>query len=212
MGSNSTTTKLTRNIDSDKPPEWCECIEENLTETSEEYLEAKMHFDRTMKDQYFDLRVIKLINPRTKYFYSKELLTIAKKYKISPQKITMKLFHGTSKTHPKEIYNGHDISFSTKLSSGGLWGIGTYFGTSALYLDERYSYIDKDTHSLLLASVIVGKYFDYKFKANRNLLNPPYIDEVKGIRYDSVKACMMGTDIYVVYSPNREIGRASCRE
>ena len=99
MGSTSITTKLAQNIDLDKAPEWCECIEENLTETSEEYLDVKMHFDRTMKDQYFDLKVIKLINPRTKYFYNKELLTIANNYKISSQDITMKLFHGHRTIH-----------------------------------------------------------------------------------------------------------------
>jgi hypothetical protein len=34
------------------------------------------------------------------------------------------LFHGTSSTDPKDIYNSHEVSFDTRFSNQGMWGRG----------------------------------------------------------------------------------------
>ena len=48
------------------------------------------------------------------------------------------LWHGTSKTNPKDIYNGEE-GFDMKYSHKGMWGRGVYFARNAKYSDT-YAY------------------------------------------------------------------------
>lgn len=73
------------------------------------------------------------------------------------QSITEKfLFHGTSKTKPKQIYES-DEGFDMRFSNGGTWGQAVYFAVNASYSHKfRYENIKKNTYKMFYARVMTG--------------------------------------------------------
>ena len=112
------------------------------------------------------------------------------------------LFHGTSSTDPKEIYQG-DSSFDMRFSRQGMWGKGNYFAINASYADS-YSHPVRDTNmrKLLVAFVLTG--LSYNCNPDRNLTMPPYRseqDDPTSIRrrYHTVNGVTGGTTVYITY-------------
>jgi len=113
------------------------------------------------------------------------------------------LFHGTSGTDPKEIYEGDD-SFDMRLSNNGMWGRGNYFAVKASY-SNGYAYHQGNLRKLLLARVLTG--FSYDCPPQR-LSKPPLRNATAsqaGIvqrRYNSVCGQINGSEIYITYENN----------
>lgn len=70
------------------------------------------------------------------------------------------LWHGTSKTEPKCIYEG-EVGFDTRYSRAGMWGIAMYFAKNAKYSDSAnggYKFINPAGESVLFfAEVLLGE-------------------------------------------------------
>ena len=83
-----------------------------------------------------------------------------------------------------------------------MWGNGIYFAENASYSN---SYAFKKTFSntkyLLLCKVFVGDAIE--LMPDSNLRMPPFKDEAKKIRYDSVKGVTGGSVIYAIYGDDR---------
>lgn len=123
------------------------------------------------------------------------------------------LFHGTRGTPPKKIYNSEQ-GFDNRLASTGLWGEGIYFAVDASYSDKFAHPVWeglRQMKQMFLACVITG--ITYKCSQDRSLKLPPkkadcpthghtastFEDE----RYDSVSGYTNGTDVFVVYKPEK---------
>lgn len=104
------------------------------------------------------------------------------------------LFHGTSSTSPSDIYRS-EKGFDFRYSRPGLWGNGTYFATNASY-SLKYAYRNKQ---MFLARVITGSVASRD--RDRTLKMPPL--KGNGDRYDCVKGCSGGSDIYIVYDHDK---------
>ena len=117
-----------------------------------------------------------------------------------------KLFHGTRKTLPEDVYaseHGFDFRFADK----AMWGKGTYFAVNASY-SNNYAHQDAKSKQkqLLLASVLTGDAFTSK--PDGTLTKPPLkqlaTDSMfKDERYDSVTGTTGGSQIYVVYDHDK---------
>ena len=115
------------------------------------------------------------------------------------------LFHGSSTTDPKDIYNG-DSSFDMRFSRDGLWGKGNYFAVNASY-SNSYAYHSKESvgvKKMLVAWVLTG--YSYCCGAH-SYTNPPLrCGGGKGgiqRRYDSVSGVTGGSKVYITYENNR---------
>ena len=113
------------------------------------------------------------------------------------------LFHGTSQTNPKEIYEGDD-SFDMRLSRDGMWGKGNYFAVDASY-SNGYAYHQGNLKKLFLARVLTGISY---FSPPQRFTKPPLRDATAGQvgsiqhRYDSVCGQSGGSMIYITYENN----------
>ena len=182
------------------PPPWQRCIETLLPSNTQEYMSVKILFDETMEGQYTNLSIIKLTNNRTKFFFNQILNSLAHINKMNPDDMKLILFHGTKNTKPQDVYNGYDASFDPKYAGKGFWGNGTYFADSALY-SANFAYKENGMSKILLANVIVGRYYDYGTTHNSDLTEPPmYKDPIK---YNSVKGNVNNVDVHVIYTKNR---------
>jgi len=130
--------------------------------------------------------------------YSKERDKIAlKNGRPTEEKL---LFHGTSKTDPKNIYND-EIGFDFRHSSGGMWGPGSYFATNASY-SKGYSFNAGENKSqFFLVSVIVGEVHTCEPNAQIKLPPPKQHSgaDFQVVRYDSVAGTTGGSLNYVIY-------------
>ena len=179
------------------------CKKDLLMEISDEYKLVKALFDVSMKDQYTHLKIEKLFNPRTKYFYIRKLRQMLHENDQTIYSCVRILFHGTSMTEPEHIYNGYDESFAPRYSkNAGRWGIGIYFSNRAAYSNNGFSYVKDGYKSLFLASVSIGKYSDFGENDNSELLAPPVLFEGTSKRFDSVKAAIFMNDIHIIYDAN----------
>ena len=119
------------------------------------------------------------------------------------------MWHGTSSTDPKEIYNSED-GFSTQHANDNcFWGRAVYFAVNASYScgssgGKGYSYelsygyklsdgstLPTGTKVVIYAKVIIGKE-QFLDKEERGRNNPD-------AGFDSVKANTNGSDVYMLY-------------
>lgn len=111
--------------------------------------------------------IIKIEMIQNKWLYEKyqmQKFLIEKKLGRS-ENVELMLFHGTSKTMPREIYHGQD-GFDPKFAREGLWGTGSYFASNASYSHD-YCYEILDNHGkptgeyqMFFANVLVGDYIE----------------------------------------------------
>lgn len=110
------------------------------------------------------------------------------------------LFHGTSQTDPKEIYQG-DSSFDMRFSRLGMWGKGNYFAVNASYANSYAHFVSgTNMRKLLVAFVLTG--LSCNRSPNCSLTMPPLRSKhPTGIRrrYDTVNGVTGGTTVYITY-------------
>ena len=82
-----------------------------------------------------------------------------------------------------------------------MWGNGIYFAENASYSDGYAFKRNSGIKCLLLCKVFVGNAIE--LVSDSNLKVPPYKDQVKKIRYDSVKGKTGGSVIYAIYGDDR---------
>eukprot|EP01123_Difflugia_compressa_P009395 TRINITY_DN3105_c0_g1_i1.p1 TRINITY_DN3105_c0_g1~~TRINITY_DN3105_c0_g1_i1.p1 ORF type:complete len:325 (+),score=53.58 TRINITY_DN3105_c0_g1_i1:59-976(+) len=157
------------------------------------------------KECHTIVKIEKIVNPTLREHWKHELSMVVKNNNNDPHLEYVKLlFHGTSKTPPKIIYEadkGWKISYSRDDS---LWGRGLYFAQDAIYT-HNYTYKTKDnTRQVFLAEVIVGD--GIHCEENKSLREPPMKDEedsAGGVRYDSVIGMRHDTWIWITYDDAR---------
>jgi len=155
------------------------------------------------KDCHAVVKIEKIVNPTLREHWEHELQMLKKNHSFNdPNTEYVKLlFHGTSKTPPKIIYEadkGWKISYSRDDS---LWGRGLYFAQDSIYT-HNYSYkTSENTRKVFLAEVIVGD--SIHLEADSNLRQPPLKDEDQNIRYDSVIGLRHDTWIWITYDDAR---------
>eukprot|EP01022_Parablepharisma_sp_SALTPOND_P006625 TRINITY_DN12683_c0_g1_i1.p1 TRINITY_DN12683_c0_g1~~TRINITY_DN12683_c0_g1_i1.p1 ORF type:complete len:249 (-),score=13.60 TRINITY_DN12683_c0_g1_i1:128-874(-) len=188
----------------DSPAKWKGCKVITLPETDPHFIKVKKLFDQSMKGKYTHLIIKKLVNRQTWYLFCEKLKEI-KTRDSKGQKIEIRLlFHGTGKNDPKMIYGGYDKSFDLQCARKGMWGKGIYFAARADYsCNSPFVHQSGGLNYVLLAKVIVGNFIDYKYNSDSELVHAPVLSSDTKRRYDSVKACVSNTDIYVVYETHQ---------
>ena len=191
--------KFAQHVDSnppeaDKVPDYVSCKKIVGSKGSNEFNHVKKLFDRTMVGMYTYIVIERLENPRTRYYYEKNLKRIAYENNENPNRMTLQLFHGTKDTSPDLIYNGRDKSFDLKYSRGGIWGEGVYFSTKASY-SQGYAHLLNNACQMFLADVIIGNSFNYGGRGYRQLIKSPEIVVGEPKRYYSGRAITRGSEI-----------------
>lgn len=109
------------------------------------------------------------------------------------------LFHGTSSTDPKDIYEG-STGFDIRFARIGMWGTGNYFAQNASY-STSFVHCSGATKEMFAASVLTG--IPFSSQPNSTLKMPPErVDHTDGEvkrRYDSVTGHTRGTRVYITY-------------
>ena len=95
------------------------------------------------------------------------------------------LWHGSRSTDPLSLIDNYSSALSTQFAERGMWGNGIYFPENASYSDDYAFKRNCGIKCLLLCKVFVGNAIE--LVSDSNLKVPPYKDQVKKIRYDSVK-------------------------
>lgn len=113
------------------------------------------------------------------------------------------LFHGTSATDPKLIYQSQE-GFNLNYSNEGLWGKANYFAFNSSYSNNNYAHkLDGQHRQMFMARVSLGKEITLLPSAQNNKLQQlrePPMQEGKKIPYDSVKGNTMGSDVIMIYT------------
>jgi len=109
------------------------------------------------------------------------------------------LFHGTRNLQPGTIITSQE-GFDTRLSGNqNLWGPGAYFAEDAKYAD-RFAYRGTNgSKQLIIASVVLGRCFEYGKLCNPALRQPPMDIETKR-RFNSVSGITKNSTVYSVYN------------
>jgi CRISPR/Cas system CMR-associated protein Cmr5 small subunit len=173
----------------------------DLDVKNKEYKEAKDFFQKHFKrDPQRILKIQKIDNPfiLIKYFVQKILLAL-KSNCIDEER----LFHGTSKNEPKNIYSD-TVGFDMRYSNQGMWGKANYFAVNSSYSD-MYSYKIPFTNSkqMFIAKVLIGDSVKV-MPSNSSLIEPPsYEKNGKQIQHDSVNGETIGSVVYMIYENSR---------
>jgi len=155
------------------------------------------------KDCHTITKIDKIVNPTLRAHWEHELKMLLNSTPNDPKKTeyVKLLFHGTSKTHPKIIYEadqGWKISYSR---DDALWGRGLYFAQSSNY-SHNYSFkTNTKTRKVFLAEVIVGDAIH--LEEDSTLRQPPLKNNSENIRYDSVIGLRHDTWIWIIYDDAR---------
>ena len=87
-----------------------------------------------------------------------------------------------------------------------MWGIATYFAKNAKYSNDGYCYtLPSGEKQLFLAEVLLGDYAT--LPSNPALRMPPSNPANNNVLFDSVKGNTRGSDVYMVYQPNKAYPR-----
>lgn len=114
------------------------------------------------------------------------------------------LFHGTRRTHPKEIAEspkGIDFRYSDR-DRKLLWGQGSYFAVNASYSDN-YSHRVVGDKLMLLVRVLTGRSYSYGTRTDPKLTKPPPLSQGSHVLHDTVKGFTNGSEVYVVYDHDK---------
>ena len=100
----------------------------------------------------------------------------------------LRLWHGTRKTEPTEVYSKDGLNVA--YSADGMWGRVIYFAVNANYSCPAYSYKvpnANDIYEVFCADVAVGQSAELGNSSNRELKAPPQKPGTDQ-SYDSVSA------------------------
>ncbi|TNV72372.1 hypothetical protein FGO68_gene5051 [Halteria grandinella] len=156
-------------------------------------------------------RLWKIFNHQSDYVIKKmnEEQDISQK-NLQLDDVTRLLFHGTSQTDPKMIYESEE-GFDMRFSNEGMWGRANYFAVKSAY-SNNYCYKTSmkmilpnssqeqtiERRKMFLARVLVGQ--TIALASDKTLKMPPLLPGETTKRYDSVKGFTNGSDVYMVYS------------
>eukprot|EP01124_Arcella_intermedia_P016243 TRINITY_DN2283_c1_g1_i2.p1 TRINITY_DN2283_c1_g1~~TRINITY_DN2283_c1_g1_i2.p1 ORF type:complete len:445 (+),score=100.43 TRINITY_DN2283_c1_g1_i2:939-2273(+) len=151
------------------------------------------------RDCHTIIKIEKIINPTLREHWEHELQMVKKSNNNVDMEYVKLLFHGTSKTNPKIIYEadkGWKISYSRDDS---LWGRGLYFALDSIYTHNYTHKTKSNTRKVFLAEVIVGD--GIHCEEDSTLREPPIKEN--GKRYDSVIGHRHDTWIWITYDDAR---------
>ena len=133
--------------DSDEP-----CVMVDLWQGSLEWTMVELELKKTLPNASI-ARIYRVQNEHLYNKYVRELKRVRKNN--GNHGFEKLLFHGTSGTHPSEIYESED-GFDFRYSTWGMWGLGAYFAAKAAY-SNSYSYSEPSGHqTMFIAKVITG--------------------------------------------------------
>mmetsp|Transcript_21735 Transcript_21735/g.24593 ORF Transcript_21735/g.24593 Transcript_21735/m.24593 type:complete len:362 (-) Transcript_21735:45-1130(-) len=116
------------------------------------------------------------------------------------KRMTYPLYHGTSSTDPKVIWNS-DEGFDSRCSSKGLWGEGIYFASTAKYSNSYAYTLPSGEKQMFLADVLIGDSVTHK--QDSTLRKPPVkpktLQKSEDEHYDSVNGVTGGTKVFIIY-------------
>jgi len=182
-----------------------------LDKGSEEFKRVSDFFSITMPKKVNDKptntikEITKVYNPTLLEYWNKELEMVKKLNQDRPVvEYTRLLWHGTSHTDPKIIYNstkGWKVNYA---GEGNLWGKGLYFSQDAAYSAGKYAFMTSSgTQLLLLAEVIVGwSLYLQESKETKKYKDAPVNPDTNN-PYDCVIGNRHGTWIFVTYESSR---------
>lgn len=95
--------------------------------------------------------------------------------KSGKKPLCLKLWHGTSKTNPVDVYtkDGFNIAYSEDRC---MWGRGIYFAEDSKYSCPSYSYKvpnTSNTYEIFYSLVLIGDFIDLKGNSDNSLKTPP---------------------------------------
>lgn len=105
------------------------------------------------------------------------------------------LFHGTSATAPKVIYD--TVSGLDSRVGKGMWGQGTYYAVNSSYSVNYAHPLANGDAQMFCCSVIVGDFV--RLPADSSLRKPPA--NPQGGIYHSIQGNTNGSDIFITYEP-----------
>ena len=192
------------------PKEWvmpqddfCETIKLNVLD--KDYMMVEKLFFKSMAVDEIEIHYIHRIQNTSLY----QLYFNAKSHLMQHKNLINEryLFHGSTVTNPKIIYNGKDCGFDMRVSNEGMWGKAIYFAENSSYADS-YAYKRKElskNKKIILASVLLGESVKIPFEMEKSnkMTRPPVKNEKKTELYDSVEGETKGTKVYIIYDNNR---------
>ncbi len=104
-----------------------------------------------------------------------ELEHVQEKYgKHAPAELVKFLYHGSSQTDPKLIYESEEGFDMRYANENGYWGSAVYFAQDSSY-SNAYSFRSNGAREMFYAKVNVGFYKDYSTNKVK-LKTPPQIE------------------------------------
>ncbi|XP_028405175.1 protein mono-ADP-ribosyltransferase PARP12-like [Dendronephthya gigantea] len=177
-----------------------------LDQKTEEHRTIRNTFLRTMPECCV-IGIERIQNKKLFIRYSFQKAVLLEKVSGSVEGLNEKmLFHGTSKTPPKKIWQSED-GFDLRYSRRGMWGIGSYFAQNSSYSDN-YAYIYSGNYpvfrEMIVANVLTGNSIEMQSNnKTRKLTRPPVFTQATQnnpeVLYDSVTGFTGGSRIYVLY-------------
>ena len=137
--------------------------------------------------------------------YQVEVKKLCDKLQKAPE--TQLLWHGTSKTDPKLIYEG-EVGFDIRYSGeGNKWGPAIYFAKNASYSHGCSWTNPQGEKVMFLADVLLGDYI--QMPSDDRLKMPPPKNDGSGLLYDSIKGVTGNppSDVYMVYLSSKAYPR-----
>ena len=191
----------TSDIQLSVPEEWTyqdrdielKVVEENSLEWNNVHIEWKKTMSQSIK---------KIQRVQNKWLWRHYSLCRDRiREKNGGQENEMWLFHGSKDTDPSDIYKS-EKGFDFRFSRPGMWGYGSYFAANASYSATCYAYkTSTGDKEIFLARVLIGECIDVP--PSSSLKMPPLKSKTETGRYDSVKGCTKGSDVYVVYEHDK---------
>ncbi|KAM3832885.1 protein mono-ADP-ribosyltransferase PARP12-like isoform 2-T2 [Vipera latastei] len=162
-----------------------------ISNSSEEYHEIKMLFEKTMQD-YIIHRLQRIQNPSLwqVFQWQKEQMKKLNRGKEIDERL---LFHGTSTSHLYDIC-GQNFDWRICGTHGTLYGKGSYFARDACY-SHAYCKSKRQTKTMFVARVLVGDYVQGKASYVRP---PPKSNQSNGF-YDSCVDDVLNPSIFVIF-------------
>ncbi|XP_015675815.1 protein mono-ADP-ribosyltransferase PARP12 [Protobothrops mucrosquamatus] len=162
-----------------------------ISDSSEEYHEIKMLFEKTMQD-YIIHRLQRIQNPSLwqVFQWQKEQMKKLNRGKEIDERL---LFHGTNTSHLYDIC-GQNFDWRICGTHGTLYGKGSYFARDACY-SHAYCKSKRQTKAMFVARVLVGDYVQGKTSYVRP---PPRPNQSNGF-YDSCVDDVLNPSIFVIF-------------
>ncbi|XP_032077847.1 protein mono-ADP-ribosyltransferase PARP12-like isoform X3 [Thamnophis elegans] len=166
-----------------------------VSNSSEEYHEIKMIFEKTMEDCIIH-RLQRVQNPSLwqVFQWQKEQMKKLNRGKEIDERL---LFHGTSTSHLHDIC-GQNFDWRICGTHGTLYGKGSYFARDACY-SHAYCNSKKQAKTMFVARVLVGDYV----QGEASYVRPPPRPNQSSSFYDSCVDDVLNPSIFVIFEKHQ---------